>query len=338
MWEVDNRSPFAALGYFVRDHAGLEHWVLSIRARFSILQDGFSRLSDDQGEIRIRPDYAADLPEEMLSEADFFPFRPKTDFILTGDVVAPEGRSVNKVEFGFELGSHSKSAVAFGSRLLRVRNGALRLEGYEPFQRCRLSWRNSLGGSDFAEMETRVHPANPIGFGWTAKWGQLTADTDVKLPLIESMQAPIGAGTLPDPCGFGVVQPGWAGRARYAGTYDEDWRKYEAPLLPADFSPQFFQAAPEGQVIDIKGGEPIRVVGLHETGDYRFRLPQLVFDTATWIGRQKIEARPRLISVTVNGTEKTIEMLWNAAIACPEGDMAVARSRVQIKQMAGVVS
>lgn len=338
MWEVDNRSPFAALGYFVRDHAGLEHWVLAIRARFSILDDGFSRLADDQGEIRIQPDYADNLSEELLSEADFFPFRPKADFILTGDVVAPEGRSVNKVHVGFELGQQSKSAIAFGSRLLRMRDGALRLEGYEPFQRCRLSWRNSLGGPDFADTGGEAHPANPIGFGWTSKWGQLAADTDVRLPLIESTQAPIGEGALPDPCGFGAVQPGWASRARHAGTYDEDWRKYEAPLFPADFSADFFQAAPEGQVMDLRGGESIRISGLHEAGDYRFRLPQVILDTATWVGRQKLDARPRLISVAVNGTEKTIEMLWNAAIACPEGDMAVARSRVHIKQMAGVVA
>ena len=73
----------------------------------------------------------------------------------------------------------------------------------------------------------------------------------------------------------GAVEPGWASRARHAGTYDENWRKYEAPLLPADFFADFFQAAPERQVMDLKGGEPIRITGLYEAGDYRFRLPQV---------------------------------------------------------------
>lgn len=338
MWEVDNRTPFATLGYFVRDKAGLEHWVVAVRGRFEIAGGELNRLADSQGDIRIRPEYADDSAHELVRESDLSPFRPRVDFLLDGDITPPDGRNVNKVELGFELAGHAKRAVAFGTRRLRSHRGVLKLEGYETVSPSRLSWRDSLGGPDLIDLDGPAHAANPIGKGWSARWPNFDEDVEIELPQLENPEAPIDEGALPETIGFGALQPGWAPRANHAGTYDEDWRKYEAPLLPTDFSAEFFQAAPADQILDLKGGETGRVFGLHPAGEYPFRLPQVIIETATWMGRDRIDARPRLISVAVNGTDKTIEMVWNAAIPCAAGDMAVAKSRINIKQMAGVMS
>ncbi|MGO7990413.1 DUF2169 family type VI secretion system accessory protein [Rhizobium leguminosarum] len=338
MWKIDNRTPFAAMGYFVRDKGGLEHWVMAVRARFAIIENGFSRISENQGDIRLSPEYADDRAEELISESDFSPFRPRVDFLVDGEITAPEERSVNKVHVGFELAGYTKRAVAFGARRLRMQGDALKLDGYEMFSPCRLSWRNSLGGPDLIDPDGPAHSANPIGKGWTAKWPRLLSGSEIELPLVENPDKPIGEGALPDPIGFGSLQPVWMPRAGHAGTYDDDWRKYEAPLLPADFSADFFQAAPEDQIFDLKGGETVRMFGLHPSGEYQFRLPQVIIESTTWMGRDRIEARPRLISVSVNGTEKTLEMVWNVAIPCEAGDMAVSKSRIHVKQMAGVFS
>lgn len=338
MWEIDNRTPFAALGYFVRDKAGLEHWVMAVRGRFAIGENGFSRIADKQGGVRIRPEYADDRAEELMNESDFSPFRPRVDFLVDGEITASDERSVNKVHVGFELAGHAKRAVAFGARRLRMQGDVLKLDGYEMFSPCRLSWRNSLGGPDLADPDGPAHPANPIGKGWSAKWPRFPFDSEIELPLVENLDKAVSDGALPDPVGFGPLQPAWMPRASHAGTYDDDWRKYEAPLLPADFSADFFQAAPADQIFDLKGGETGRVFGLHPEGEYQFRLPQVIIESATWMGRDKIEARPRLISVALNGTEKTLEMVWNAAIPCEAGDMAVSKSRIHVKQMAGVLS
>ena len=338
MWEIDNRTPFAALGYFVRDKGGLEHWVVAVRARFAMAENGLSRISDNQGDIRLAPEYSDDRAEELVSESDFSPFRPRVDFLLDGRITAPDERSANKVHVGFEIAGHSKRAVAFGARRLRMHGGALKLDGYETFSSCRLSWRHSLGGPDLLDPDGPAHSANPIGKGWTAKWPRLASRSEIEMPRIENPESPIGEGSLPDPVGFGPLQPAWMPRAGHAGTYDDDWRRYEAPLLPADFSADFFQAAPEDQIFDLKGGETGRVFGLHPDGDYGFRLPQIIIESTTWIGHERIDVRPKLISVAVNGTEKTLEMLWNAAIPCEAGDMAVSKSRLHVKQMAGVLS
>jgi hypothetical protein len=338
MWEVDNRTPFAALGYFARDRAGLEHWVVAIRARFLILDDGFNRLAEDQGSIRLRPEYLDDAAEELINEADLSPFRPRTDFLLSGEITAPDEQLVNKVHVGFELERSAKIATAYGARRLRMHGKSLKLEGSEPLSPFRLSWRNSLGGADIVAPDNPIHPANPIGSGWTGQWPHLPAGAEIQLPRIESREQPIGLDALPDPFGFGPIQPNWAPRAAHAGTYDDDWRKYEAPLPPSDFSDAFFQAAPDGQIFDLKGGERGKVFGLHPQGPYMFRLPQIIIENTIWIGRQTVNVRPRLISVNLNGSAKTIEMVWNAATPCPFGDMSVSGSRVHVKQMAGVMS
>jgi hypothetical protein len=336
MWQVENKTPFTTLGYFARDRAGMEHWVVAIRARFQILPNSLNALLEDQGEIRIKPDYADDENRELVSEGDLCPFRPETDFLLTGEVRVDEGLVVNKVEAGFELAGYSKRALVFGKRQLKQKAGKLNLEGYEPFKACALSWKNSLGGKDFLDEKAPPHEDNPIGMGWTAQWPNIPNGTEISLPLIENPDNFIDAGPLPSPIGFGAIQPSWASRASHAGTYDEDWRKYAAPLLPADFSGRFYQSAPADQVFNLKGGEEGNVFGLHEQGTYGFRLPQVIMDCATWIRGQKIDSRPRLISVLLNGTDKTLELLWNTAIPCSSGDMSVSNCRVHVKQMAGV--
>ncbi|MBM7046359.1 DUF2169 domain-containing protein [Rhizobium lusitanum] len=337
MWQVDNRTPFAALGYFVRDRRGMENWVVAVRARFDIQEGGLNAVADDQGEIRITPDYADDENLELAAEADISPFRPKVDFLLAGNVTALDGRAVNQMEAGFDLGTYTKRALVFGPRRLRKKSGRLQLEGYESYRESRLSWRNSLGGADFMNADSPANDVNPIGMGWTSEWRTLPDATEISLPLVENPKALIDEGALPTPYGFGAIQPSWAPRAEHAGTYDEDWRKYEAPLLPQDFSDRFFQAAPEDQIFDLKGGETGRVIGLHEGGDYPFRLPQIIMECTTWTGGEKTESRPRLVSVLLNGSRKTVEMVWNTAIPCPAGDMSISGCRVHIRQMAGVV-
>lgn len=336
MWEVENRTPFATLGYFVRDRRGMENWVVAVRARFEIQDNGLNALADEQGEVRIVPEYQDDESLELQAEADISPFRPKVDFILAGSATAPGRRDVNKLEVGFDLGNYSKRAIVFGARRLRKKSGKLQLEGYEPYRECALSWRHSLGGADFVKADSPVNSINPIGMCWTSEWRTMPDATEISLPLIENPKALIDERGLPEPHGFGAIQPSWTPRAEHAGTYDEDWKKYEAPLLPQDFSERFFQAAPSDQIFDLKGGETGRVVGLHEGGDYPFRLPQIIMECSTWSNGEKTTGRPRLVSVLLDGTRKTLEMVWNLATPCPAGDMSISGSRVHVRQMAGV--
>jgi len=119
-------------------------------------------------------------------------------------------------------------------------------------------------------------PANPIGKGAF----ESEADADGQpLPLLEDAEArpvasPRDRPSLP---AFGAVAPHWAPRSNFAGTYDGIWRKTRAPLLPRDFDPRFFCAAPQALCTarPLVGGEPVELDGLSPAGRLLSRVPRL---------------------------------------------------------------
>ncbi|PVE52361.1 hypothetical protein DC415_20440 [Agrobacterium tumefaciens] len=46
-----------------------------------------------------------------------------------------------------------------------------------------------------------------MGKSWTAKWPRLASGSKIDMPPIEDPERPISEGPLPDPVGFGPLQP-----------------------------------------------------------------------------------------------------------------------------------
>ncbi|KAF5885880.1 hypothetical protein [Rhizobium sp. PEPV16] len=62
------------------------------------------------------------------------------DFLVDGEITAPEEQSVNKVDVGSELAGHANRAVAFGARRLRMQGDAIgQLDG------CRIAGLSNHG-------------------------------------------------------------------------------------------------------------------------------------------------------------------------------------------------
>ena len=141
---------------------------------------------------------------------------------------------------------------------------------------------------------------------------------------------------LPAPFGLGATQPHWLPRRDFAGTYDGSWQKGRAPLLPDDFNDRFHQSAPLDQQLDLKGGEEVSAVNLHPDGPFSFRLPQIILEASTRVGREKHDTRMRLISVELDTETKSLAMVWNTLVPCNGRDIEVEGSMVRLKQMAGV--
>ena len=170
-----------------------------------------------------------------------------------------------------------------------------------------LTWRNALGGPDLGHDAAPPHPANPIGIGWLARWPEVPQGLDINLPHIENPGDLMRLDhALPQPHGFGAVQPAWLPRAALAGTYDQQWQRTRAPLPPDDFSEQSHQSAPSDQVYPtaLDGGAPVKVSGFHADGPYGFNLPQLVLTSRTRIGADAIDARLRLGAMALNGVRQ----------------------------------
>lgn len=341
MWDTQNRTPFRTAGYFVRDRLGAEHWTVVMRGRFRARDDGLVDLVDQVDPV-MAPVYRDDSASELVAESDLSPFRPHADITFGGIACAPGGNSVKTCMVTVTVGHLKKTARIAGKRILSIGRGhRASLDGPEPFRGMRLSWRASLGGLDpLAEGpdHERRHPANFVGRGWTRRWLDLPVGSEIVLPSIEDPQAAVALGTpLPEPFGFGPLHRAWQPRLREAGTYDEAWRAEVAPLPPHDFSDAFHQAAPADQVYErLRGGEPVSIEGLNAAGPYSFRLPQIIAEATTKIGREKIDHRLRLVGAMIDGTAKTVDLVWNGAIACNGRDHMVEKSTVSIVQMAGV--
>ena len=338
MWEIINGTPFSTGGYFLRDRAGLEHWVVAVRAHFSLTAETMPRIAE-QKPVRLAPSYTDETARELLAESDLAPFRPQPDIILRGSAQPPEEGGHSRL-LSAKIGSLEKRAQAFGPRHVRRQKRRWLVER-RPFQPFPLSWTRSLGGPDIlaeAGAEPAPHRGNPIGTGWSARMAAAPDGTEFFLPQLErpgSLAHPDRP--LPDPVGFGAVQPGWQPRADRAGTYDDGWRRDHAPLAPADFAEAFHQAAPDDQVYPsaLKGGEPVALDGFGPDGPLGFGLPQILLDARTRIGSVTVDSRFRLVGLEVDGAARTLDMVWNIAVPCPGGDHQVRRTSVFLQQMSG---
>jgi hypothetical protein len=341
MWQITNQTPFSAEGYFLRDRRGTEHWVAAVRARFDIADDGLLKIAETKDPILLAPRYADGGTDELLCDSDIAPFKPKADFLIHGIACLPDMEAARTIEASVTIGSLTRRAAISCPRRLRKANGQTMLERGEPFGGVRLTWRNSLGGAETlptgeASSDTEEH--NPIGRGWTRRWRDLPDGAEILLPMIEEADNRIEPGkALPVPFGFGAVQPHWRPRRDHGGTYDAAWKKARAPLPPDDFDERFHQFAPPGQQMDLKGGETVTAENLHPDGPFFFRLPQLILEATTRVGRDRHETRFQIVTVELDTEAKTVAMVWNTAVECNGRDTQVDGSTIRVRQMAGVV-
>ena len=340
MWQCKSNTAFSAQGYFIRDRAGAEHWVAALRASFEILDGGLVKIAEAQDPVLLAPAYADEEAGELKSESDIAPFRPRSDFIVRGAACLPDMETARGLEANLSIGALTKRAAVTCPRRLRMKDGRLFVEQGDPFGAIGLTWRNCLGGADpFPDpgKEAETEWANPVGRGWTRSWRGLPDGAEVMLPMIENALERIDpAKPLPAPFGFGAVQPHWLPRRSHAGTYDKAWQKARAPLLPDDFDDRFHQSAPLDQQLDLKGGEVVSAVNLHPDGPFSFRLPQIILEATTRVGRESHDTRMRLITVELDTENKSVAMVWNTLVPCNGRDTEVEGSAIRLKQMAGV--
>lgn len=92
------------------------------------------------------------------------------------------------------------------------------------------------------------------------------------------------------------------------------------------------------QWASLVGGEPVQVINASSEGTLQFRLPQMIVDARTQIGRDRFQNRLRIVGVTVDAAKRTLAMIWNTAIPCNGRDTQVQASTLRITQMSGVVA
>jgi uncharacterized protein YjbI with pentapeptide repeats len=183
--------------------------------------------------------------------------KPQGEWLVAGDACAPDKTPVRAMKVLAKFGKHKKKLSVIGDRQW---NGSF----FSPASRAKLfdtmplTYQRTYGGESFK--------ANPLGTGIIKKKYQ---DEDSGLYRLANVYHPRQS-TIADsfkrtPVGFAPLDICWPERAKYQGTYDQQWLDNIHPGFPDDTDPQLFNAAPSDQQIKgfIKPGEKYVIKGMN---------------------------------------------------------------------------
>lgn len=339
MWQVLNRTGFAAAGTFTRDGEGHEFWCVGLRATFTRAPDGSLRIAERQEPVALVPRYGGDDNQVLLADDDIIPFAPVTDILLRGTATPAVASSDQPLPLRLQVGALHKAALLHPPRRARLERGRWRLLDRQAQLPAPLGWESSFGGV-LPDQPEDLPPDNPLGCGIGLRApGAFAEGAEIALPRIEGMgmdctQAPQAARAV----GFGPVPRWWRDRLALAGRFDAAWQRDRAPRMPADYDPRFLCAAPRDQwpQAHLLGGEPVLLSGFTGARDWACRLPQALFRAETRIGSRVVASPLHLARVELWPDEERLSMLWLATLACDGHDERIEATRLVLRQLAGV--
>jgi hypothetical protein len=339
MWQVDNRTPFAAERGWVRDRDGAEVWLVALKATFDILPDGTTAVAKEQPPVLRLPEHHGEPGRSSVKyDADLVLTKKTTDVIVVGHAHAPGGRAATQLDCGFQVGPVRKVLRVFGDR----RWGTFGANAPEPFERMPLVWERAYGGVDPKSDRPEVDWdwRNPVGTGFVVAGSHADG---LRLPNVEDPKHLIGSWRdRPAPAGFGVVASHWQPRVGFAGTYDERWQRTRAPLLAEDMDERWYQSAPADQQAPafLRGGEPVVLHNLSPQGRLQFALPKIYlgFETRFYDGSRQIHAQRALHTVILepdNERGPRVSLVWHSALPCHFKVQKLERTVVTLKTELG---
>ena len=272
-----NETPFAVATMLWEDLQGRSNLTVIIKCTFTIQNDKVAASAAEQ--LPIFPadkSYTENPASSARFESDMVPLKLSADVVLIGQAHAPHGRPVTQLDVSVRVGGLQKTIRVFGDRRWRfpTRLALVPLISRpRPFVSMELVYERAFGGIDTAAA--RYCKENLVGRGFIGKKTKASLHGRL-LPNLEDPQRLIRSWkSRPKPVGFGFYDRGWMPRARYAGTYDERYRKERAPAPPIDFSYAIYNGAhPDLQVEGyLRGDEEVELMNVSPEARLRFRLP-----------------------------------------------------------------
>jgi hypothetical protein len=316
--EIKNRTPLIAGWNVTLDKNAAEHLGVGVRGVWSFDERGRLALAKEPPPLLPVDDCVGEPGLSSIRyEADTGAVKPGTDCALIGSAVAPGGRA-NKVTVAFRVGPVAKRAVVTGERkrlfwFLWWWNSPA-----ASFQRVPLQWELAAGGTDTSPKNEKQHSLdmrNPYGRGFRARGSKLPVAGSL-LPQIATPGGCLPFGRSSEPAGFGLTGNQWAHRRKYAGTYDDAWRKERCPLLPDDFDERFHLAASPGLSTSapLVGGEPVELAGCTRGGKLAFKLPRVTLDVRATLDGEPEPVPMQLATVTVDTDAMELRLLWRGSL------------------------
>ena len=332
MWQIDNRTPFAAERGWVRDRNGAEVWLVAVKCTFDISPDGSTEVAKDQPPVLRVPEYFGEPGKSSIKyEADLVLTKVTTDVIVVGHAYAPNEQAVTSLDVGFRVGPVQKLLRVFGDRTW----GATGLSDPLPFVKMPLVYERAFGGVDAKspQPDKDWDWRNPVGTGFAVKKANLDGVPVANIERTDSLLRHWD--DRPPPGGFGVIAGNWQPRVAFAGTYDDRWMKTRQPLLPEDFDERFSQCAPTDQQAPqfLVGGEPVVLLKLTPSGNFRLELPRvfLRLETRFYDGSRQTHGQPRLHTVILEPDFPRVSLVWHSALPCHFKVQKLERTIVTVK-------
>jgi hypothetical protein len=330
MLEVRNDSPFVATIAPFQDPSGLDCAIVPIKGTFT-LGGAEPRIADEQVAL-CHGDFFFDEPGRSSTryESDLGPQKPGTDVVLNGAARPPAGR-VKELDVTLAVGPLEKTVRVHGDRAYFKHGGGWAVSDAIPFSEMPLRYERAYGGADASVGAEGSHPfddRNDLGVGFVAPRSNRDLE-GTPLPNLEDPRAPLGS-ARPGVAGFGFIARHWTPRVRYAGTYDERWRRERCPLLPEDFDVRFLHGAHPDLVSSrpLVGGEAVRVSGASPR-ELAFALPKRRLSVRALIKGVESEHPAALDTVVIEPDERRVLMTWRARIPCGRAFLYIDRVHVR---------
>jgi hypothetical protein len=321
MLQLDNETPYAAERTIVMDKTGEKSWVVAVKATYRVGADGTTELAAEQAPPLYSAEHIGEPGKSSIRyEADLIPTKPATDVLVNGHAYAPAGRPADAVDVSLRVGPLNKHLrVAGDRRWYKGIAGRLRPSPPARFERMPITYERAFGGWDRTATDPskqRLYSSNPIGSGFATNESHLDGQA---VPNVEDPSHLISSwNDRPTPAGFGAIASYWSPRLEWGGTYDEAWMENKFPLFPDDFDVRFHQCAlPDQQVGErLRGGEPVVLENLTESGSLRFVLPKVYLTFSTSFGSQRQEHRASLQTVIIEPDVPQVILVWQTSLAC----------------------
>lgn len=328
MLQIKNNTPFCAEFALFPNLQGIDTLYLMVKATF-IIGDQWT-LAEQQLPLFHGDEYYGEPGQSSIkSPAEHHTEKLATDILMYGLACSPKQVPVRQMDIGLEVGKIRKSIRVFGDRVWE--NGEI--SQANPFVNMPVVYERSFGGEDFCQGKLRASEVrNPVGKGYI---GHKSA-SDVEGIALPNLESPTNLirhwQDTPTPVGFGPIAPNWAPRASLGGTYDQRWQEQRAPYLPEDFDPKFLNTAPSDQIYPgfLRGGEPVRIVGMHPEQDFEFNLPHVNLSNKVSIKGELKSSAFNMETLALYPNQKQIAMTWRAAILCDKRTLNIEHITVSM--------
>jgi hypothetical protein len=305
------------------DPDGTERIVVVVKGTFAIPPRGGVAVLAEQSDPLVFADTFTGKPgfSSVIYEMDFAPLKPRCDVLLHGSAHAPNGREATSVLVGLRVGAMTKGFEVSGDRHWTAGITGQTPSKPKPFTSIPITYDRAFGGpgdlaSDSNPTLRNAYGPNPVGVGYFKR----ARDQDVfgkPVPNTYETNYPV---TSPSgsyrPMSFGPLGRNFSSRYPLAGTYDKRWQDEVFPFLPADFSEEYYQAAPADQQIPYpSSGEVVQLLNLTPHAQAPFQLPDL--NLPIEFTNQALERASRdsvVDTIVLEPDASKMQLVWRASL------------------------